>query len=575
MKLEKLHCRLLFLAGLAIIISFFLPAILLGAKNSYDIRFHVTWFISFREMIDNGVLYPRWMPDQFLGFGAPTMFFYPPLTNFFYLILDFITFRLLPTDHLLGIAGLVMSLISGATFYLWIKNFTDKSFAVFGSMFYAIAPYHLMIDFYGRGAMAEYAAYMFIPLIFAGIYHVIKNTTWQWISILTLSITALFFTHLLTALIIAPAATIYALLLLKDDFAAHPKAALPKLIWLSFAGITGVGIAAIYFLPAVTLMDNINLPALQRYKPQDHWIQLSLKNPSAKNYFPFKVFLTATLYLAFALYLYAEMLMARKNIGQSVKKYHAIFFTGIMVPAYLLMCGMGSFVLAAPSPYSQIQFAWRVLVLVEFAMISGALILCRNFISTAQMKRVLIITVLTFAIVTFLQMKEIFAQAYKNIDATPVLELRSHIARLSSDEYLPAGTTLPRDPENIAPLKEYLAQEQAFITSGQGEIMSFEKENSLVQLSVDAASPVTITVYQFYFPGWIAQDGKGQIFNVRPEGKDKFISFDIPAGKHEITVSRTKLPIEETGKAISIISLLVFAIGIMTSRSFLKREKTA
>ncbi|PZP55840.1 MAG: hypothetical protein DI586_05610 [Micavibrio aeruginosavorus] len=563
--------------SLALILILFMPSIWQGLKNSHDIRFHTTWFMSFKDAFYSGVIYPRWLGDQFAGLGAPTFYFYPPLTTYFFIATDLLTLRLLPEDHVIAIAGFLMSIISALTFHTWIKHFTEKRIAVLGSLFYAVAPYHLMIDYYNRSAMAEYAAYMWIPLIFTGIYNIIRRSptnplSTKWVAILALSLSALFLTHLLTTLIIAPVCALYALLLLKDHFAKEGEQTIPKILLMAFAGITGIGITALYLVPALTMMDHINTPALRRYNPENNYIFKAITSPSGKDHFLLKIFVAATIHLALCIYLGVEAFIARRN-GTPKMKHHGLLLIGSAIATYALMNGIGGKILfTEPSPYREIQFPWRLMVLLEFVTISGCLMIAQNFISPRQMKRATGVIIAALIILIGMQGFDIYNRAWKKRESDSILISPLLSARISSEEYLPAGTDFPRPHLDMQPILNYGAKaEQAVITKGNGAIKAINRDGTTFTMEIEAKTPVEVMLHQFYFPGWTATTESGDIIQITPYGKDKLLAFSLSSGEHKITVKRMAVAQEKTGGLISAISLLVFILGLV----WIKRLKKA
>src|SRR5690348_8590153 len=59
-----------------------LVAIILFPFRGYDAYSHIYWIGEWHKLWAAGIFYPRWLPDSFAGFGAPSFYFYPPLSFF-------------------------------------------------------------------------------------------------------------------------------------------------------------------------------------------------------------------------------------------------------------------------------------------------------------------------------------------------------------------------------------------------------------------------------------------------------------------------------------------------------------
>lgn len=66
-------------------------------------------------------------------------------------------------------------LFSGITMYMFISKFlNNKYIGVFSAIIYISMPYHLN-DMYLRNAFGEFLSYIFIPLVFLGLYNLLNK----------------------------------------------------------------------------------------------------------------------------------------------------------------------------------------------------------------------------------------------------------------------------------------------------------------------------------------------------------------------------------------------------------------
>lgn len=106
------------------------------------------------------------------GFGYSWNVFYSPLTAFVPLI-----FKLLGLSFTTCIKLFMFACVflSGYFMYVFTKKITKNSnIAILASILYIFAPYRLT-DMYIRNALAELASFVFLPLVFLGLYNIFND----------------------------------------------------------------------------------------------------------------------------------------------------------------------------------------------------------------------------------------------------------------------------------------------------------------------------------------------------------------------------------------------------------------
>lgn len=101
------------------------------------------------------------------GFGYSWNLFYGPLSTTLILIAKLITGTFINSYKLVLFIGI---LFSGITMYKFVSNLTkNKITGTIAGILYLTMPYHLN-DMYIRNALGEFLSYIFIPLVFLGMY---------------------------------------------------------------------------------------------------------------------------------------------------------------------------------------------------------------------------------------------------------------------------------------------------------------------------------------------------------------------------------------------------------------------
>ncbi len=314
-----------------------LPTFLLGPGFSHSVTYNYVWTSQFGTEIAKGNLYPRWLPGSFEGLGSPAFYFYPPVA---FWIAGAFDASGLSTLAAINMAAFVTLLLSGIAMYYWLS--ARRTYPLIGAILYMVAPYHLL-DFYVRGALAEFTAFIWYPLIALAIVRLPER---RGIVLLTLSYAGLVLTHLPMAMLtgfflIAPLG-VYKIW--RDRGAFGP---------LVVSGALAVGLAAFYLVPALTMQGQISSQLL--WGP---WYRASSWGLLAHG--P----LLQMLYIPVLIGGLALLSLSARSI-----------WTFISLLASLAALGLIPFIWDIP-PFSQAQFPWRLLGLIEFAAIT-AILSCR------------------------------------------------------------------------------------------------------------------------------------------------------------------------------------------------------
>lgn len=130
---------------------------------------------------EKGLLFPVIMQNLCNGFGYSWNLFYSPLTSYMPLIFRIFGFSF---ENSLKIFMFATSIASGHAMYFFLKKIlkskdtiTDERknlIAILGACLYILAPYRLN-DMYIRVAVAELTSFIFIPIVFNGLYSIING----------------------------------------------------------------------------------------------------------------------------------------------------------------------------------------------------------------------------------------------------------------------------------------------------------------------------------------------------------------------------------------------------------------
>jgi hypothetical protein len=503
------------------------PTLWLGTLISHSSPQNLTWAAQFSDQFRAGILYPRWMAQSFDGLGGPAFYFYPPLPFWFDSVVSALTANLLSVPYRLALTSTLILFASGLAMRAWLSDegATARA-ALLGALAYMAAPYHLL-DYYMRGAFAEFTAYAVLPLVLLGIRRPV---------LLAPTYAALLLSHLPTALL-ASLTVLPAYVLWRTR--VTPRLGLRQLALLAGAGLLGVGLAALYILPALTLQGWISADQLwTAFYRADNWL---LFFPSR---WPESVVMTLVSLLAGA---YA--LLALAAIGSLRRPaFWSCVCLGCLLPISGLVPWLWSWPLLA-----KVQFPWRLMLVVEFSVVTT---LC---VMPGGMRQRRAINLAIGAIVLLLSAYYVVGQ---DAGARIYDRAQHDLVRQDVKEYEPHG--FPIDPRStyaelgLEPLKEVPLVACA---PSARRCAATERPFGALQMEIEAEAATIVTVRRFFFPAWTTEPP----LPVAATEPYRLVSFVAPAGATSVLLHRSTLGIERWGYTISALSLAVFAAALALS----------
>ena len=190
----------------------------------------------------------RWVPDAGYGYGYPQFNYYPPSVYYVGALLHRIGFQYIDAVKILFILGYVASALA---MFIFVDSLLGSWPAFVSSILYTYVPYKA-VEVYVRGAMSEFWAFTFFPIILWAIYMLIKTENLlaggkgrKYMIWFAISLGLLLTTHNLMSLIFAPIAIIWAVYWLITE---KKIVKWPILLW---SGLLGIGLASFFTLPVI------------------------------------------------------------------------------------------------------------------------------------------------------------------------------------------------------------------------------------------------------------------------------------------------------------------------------------
>ena len=537
-----------------------------GYFVSHDGMLHLYRLLGLDHAVAAGTLYPRWFPEFGFGYGHPILNFYGP---FPYYVAELLHIPGLNLAAALKCAYALALVASAASMYAFAyRVFGCRPLpAVVAALAYLYAPYHLA-NLYVRGALAELWAMALVPLVLWSLTSLIVDRRRAHMLITAAALAALIATHSLSLVIVGPLLLVYVVLLISVSRQAR------MLPWVIGAVLLGLGLSAVYWLPALTESQYVGLAAGTSAGYRDHLA-------------PLDSFLSAGYFYR---YPPGQGTVAEYPAGlwQWLLALPGLVFVLLKRTRPLLRATLGLMTLAAigstfmtltvSQPLWQLgepalaflQYPWRFQAVAALgaSLLTGAGLVWLGAVTFPAMWRrtsrpitLLAVVVMASSALGMLPYEALPMSTEPTI-ADMWMEERcaGQIGTTWTGEYLPGWVQEQRwaigrswldaggpDPgEANAPRPPDRIQIRA-IASGR------------MELEVSNLAPSTLLLHQFYFPGAGATLGDRWIV-AHPYGVLGLAALDLPAGEFALTAGLYGTPVQRAGAALALCALVVIAI---------------
>lgn len=493
------------------------------------------------EAIKNGSFLGNVIPSFANNFGYSWNIFYGSFTT-----LGIILFKLITGSYITAykVFAAVCLLLSGIAMYVFVKRVSaNTSVAVLAGGLYIMAPYHLT-DLYVRNATGEFVAFVFIPVVFLGLYNLIKHEKGDWL--LTVGSCCLLFTHNITCLYTGILAIIYLLVNFKE---LRNKEVLKRL---------GINIVLILFISACFLIPMIEAKTMSNYRVYEKDVMESVDSVQKQRLDIRRIFVTRNDEgFAFELGPYTIIMLAFSFMTVRILKeeYRKDYL-------FFLCCGLVTMLMATkifpwnimPSFLRMIQFPWRCLAFTSFFFAIVSAINMGAVIKKFSLKDSLIIIVI--AVVYVVALKGFIRYSVEPLVNIENMELgritgmeNECISGMGRGEYL---------PEKAYDNRFYIATREDRILSLKGKALVTDEIKDGSNLSAKLQTfeeDVVLELPYIYYPGYeITLDG----MHVN--------SFETDNGMLGINLNKnesTLLEVKYSGTSVMKSSIFVSVIGLV------------
>lgn len=497
------------------------------------------------------------------GYGYSWNLFYPPISTyinaFFYLIVQ---------NYIIAMKlTIIFSVVFSSIFmFKFIQDVTqNKNMSLVVAIIYVTSIYFIT-DIYVRMAMGEIMVYMFLPLLFWGLYNIFyqdgkKNY------LLTVGAVGILLSHNISSLIVVILSICFILLYLKKLFKSENRLRIWKNLFINAIFI--ILIVLFFYVPLLEHKLATEYVAMSKEGMStkefvaDHAIYLyqlvldkfgyGVSSPLSEgigNEMSFSLGLSIFIPLLFTPICYRKIKKEKRLIYLSALILGIT--TGFMATKWFPWKKM-------PDIFILIQFPWRMLLFSTFLLsIIAGINICKCIKHFYKLFIILLIMVIyssiyLFSIIIFDENYDIsYMYETENIENIYVFSQQS-----TNHEYLPkkAKTTYIQDREN-----------GVIVLDGKAQIINQVKEKNNMQFIIEENSEKSILELPYiYYLGYnIKLNGKEIKYE---ESNHGFISISIPKDeKGIVNVKYTGTKLSKMSMTISIIGIIGFVIYVNIQR---------
>ncbi len=539
-------------AGLALLAG--LPLLQFKLMGGHDSLEYLPRSEEFYKLLSFGHWFPRWAPDLSGGRGQPFFNFNPPLIYYLIAVFHFVGFSFIASQDLA--IGLLL-LLSALGMYLLANSFFGPRGGVISTAAYLFAPYFLVV-LYVRHALADYAAFAFLPIMVWGVVWFAERGGWHRLTIGALALSLLTLSSNPVALI-----AFLALLLLAGGFAYLRRSwpILARGVWC--IGL-GLGLSAFFWLPALVERNDVHLARLLEgpLRYENHFVYFrqlihsswgyGVSVPGLGDGMSFEIgpihvivflFIAATLFWELRTAKRVKLMLGAMGLLMVASAYFStnlskVFWDHVSLLQYL-------------------EFPWRFLSLVAFAsaFVAGAVILLtRGYPRLA--------TPLTVGLV-FLFVGTGIAHAhppkYQSVtDAqySPNVIAQQNLSVTTAQEYQPIWVR----EQLTTPVSEPVSFAQ-----GSGQYAPIPGSTSTNQrYLVSVTEPSSLRLNTDYFPGWQLKVN-GASTPIDTSDPTGVISLELQPGQYVLELAFHNTPVRTWSSVISWLTLLILILSVFGS----------
>jgi hypothetical protein len=532
-----------------------LPLFQFKVMSGHDALAYLPRPIEFQRALSGGQLFPRWAPDLSGGYGQPYFNFNPPLLYYAATAIHALGFSFVAGQNLMIFALLWLA---GVGMYALAADIYGRHGGLVAATAYLYAPYFL-VALYVRSALADFAAFAFIPLAIWGLHRFAHGGRAVFAMVGALGVAMLLLSSNTVTLIACPA------LALLVVWQAYARRSWPTLLRGAGCLLIGLGLSAFFWLPALVERDFVHTArVLEGYlNYRNHFVYLQqfifspwgygLSLPGPVDGMSFEI---GYVQLGLAIAALFVLWRIRRAGGRQVQMLG--FALTLLVAAAFFASTLSQFLWDGLPLLQYLEFPWRFLSLAAV----GAALVCGSpflLLGTRRPKLANGLAALLIAGLFLLNFSHAQPEKFYDIvdnDYSPQTIAARWISFTTAEEYEPIW--VQQRPQ--APAAEPLT-----FMAGTGRLSVISLSPTYREFQIEVAQPARLRLNTFYFPGWsLTVDGGDRTIDYNnPQG---VIEFLLEPGQHVVRFRFGDTPIRWWSTIISVLTLLVSLSALWMAR---------
>lgn len=508
-----------------------------GFPVTHDTQDHIARIANFYQNLSEGVLVPRWAANLNYGFGHPILEFLYPLPSYFASLFHFLGFSFIDSTKL--VYGIAM-IASGFTMYLFAKAMFGKSAGVVGAILYMYAPYRF-VDLYVRGDIGEHVAFVFLPLVFWGLYKLYQDGGQRYVLLTGLFVALFILAHNAISLMTMPLVLAFALYLWW-----RKKYERKFFIGVAAGIILGFLLASFFWVPALlegqyTLR---NIVTKGQYATKFVNIQALLYGPwsysswdiTGKNNLTVQLGIVQWIFLFLSLGMFLYYTKQKRTFY--IFEFGLILFTML---AIFLMLPASNFIWSRVALLQNFQFPWRFLAIPVFTLSLLAALLVSRLVG---LYKYLVVALVALSVL-FLSKDYMHAKSYE----------------VMPESFFTGIYSRTTDTGESSPIWSVRFMEQGYgkplVDLVDNAVIVVQKRTPTVHTyTVSTNEQVRMLENTLYFPGWsVVVDGKSVDVQFQDPKYRGLITFFVPSGTHTVSILYHESKLRVIGDTLSLIGL--------------------
>lgn len=511
----------------------------------------------------------RWVPDMGYEYGYPQFNYYPPSVYYLGEAFHLIGFQFIDSTKIVFALGFIVSALA---MYLFLKDFLSKWSAVIGALVYTYVPYKA-VNVYVRGALNEFWALAFYPLLFWSSWKIIKEGGKKNIAFFALGTSLLLLTHNIMTLIFLPILGTWILfqIIIEKNYRS--------ILNIFLGGLLGLGLAAFFTLPVFVEKPDAHLESLVGgyFDYRQHFVDLNQLFIS--NFWGYNSSVWGPddgLSLSTGQIQVIGALLALILALFNFKKFKKLSLTVFVIFGLEILVLFMNHQRSAPvwtlfeSALIFVQFPWRFLSISIFLLsilcAIGVYFIEKTNLQIFKFKGAFVYGLILVIACVILYLPFFRPNKWYNITDAEKFSGQSWQKQLTISifDYLPIHAKLP--PTSEAPMNPETLE-------GLADFKSYARGSDFKSWKVDVLEPSLLRAPMFDFPGMkVYVNGKPTDYTYDDCRNQEFclglVTFKVNPGQNDILIKLTNTPVRTIGNSLTILSFIILVVLLFPGKIY-------